>query len=299
LNYFPRAVIFEWMLEDRSYMRQDSFKPAWSATVLLIAANVAVYVLQLLIASNQGFFDRFLALSNHGINQGYLWQLITFQFLHANIWHLLLNMVAVFFFGRMVEERLGQATFLKVYFLSGVMGGVLHVVLGWLFPEQFAFRVLGASAGAFGLVAASTMIEPNATILVSFIFPLRAKYFLIAAAGISFFCMFLPRSSTAHDAHLGGLLAGVIYMRWNAIASRLFPSLGSGRSYHARDFMKIQSKSRRRRPAELGREEFISKEVDPILDKISAHGIQSLTPQEREILEQARAKMESMARGDS
>jgi membrane associated rhomboid family serine protease len=264
-------------------------------TVLIIAANVAIYVLQLLL-QNEGFFKRFLQLSNDGISHGYVWQFITYQFLHANIWHLLGNMIAIYFFGRAVEERLGQVTFLKVYFLSGIMGGLLHIAIGWIFPAQFGIHVSGASAAAFGLIAAATMIDPDAVILVSFIIPLKSKYFLLGAAVISFICMFLPNSKIAHDAHLGGLLAGVIFMRWNALVSTLFPALGRGRGFAAHDF--VQPKSKRRRP-ELGREEFISKEVDPILDKISAHGIQSLTPQEREILESARAKMESMARGDS
>jgi len=206
----------------------------------------------------------------------------------------------------MVEERLGQAAFLKVYFLSGIMGGLLQMLMGWLFPEQFRILVLGASAGAFGLVAAATMIDPDSTILVSFIFPLKAKYFLILAAGISFIFMFVPDTQTAHAAHLGGILTGVVYVRWNAMTSSLFPGLGTRRRrFRARDFIKIQSKGKLwqrgkgKRAAELDPEAFISQEVDPILDKISAHGIQSLTPQEREILETARAKMESMARGDT
>jgi membrane associated rhomboid family serine protease len=265
-------------------------------TVLIIAANVAVFVLQLLIQKDPGFARRFLELSNNGISHGYVWQLITYQFLHANLWHLLGNMIAIYFFGRAVEERLGPATFLKVYFISGIMGGLMHVLMSWIFPEQFGMWVSGASGAAFGLIAAATMRDPDATIFLSFIVPLKAKYFLWGAAVISFFCMFLPKSTIAHETHLGGLLAGVIFMRWNALVSTLFPALGRGRGFAAHDF--VQPKSKRRRP-ELGREEFISKEVDPILDKISAHGIQSLTPQEREILESARAKMESMARGDS
>jgi membrane associated rhomboid family serine protease len=268
-------------------------------TVLLIAVNVAVFIAQLLTRSQEPFIQQYLELSNRGLSHGYVWQLITFQFLHANTWHLLFNMVAIYFFGRMVEDRLGQGAFLRVYLLSGIIGGLLQCLLGWIFPEQFLIRVMGASAGAFGLIAAATMIDPDSTILVSFIFPLRAKYFLIAAGVISLVFMFVPNTDTAHAAHLGGLLTGVIYMRWNTMASSLFPSLGHGSRFRARDFLKRPSKGKRKRTADLGPEEFISREVDPILDKISAHGIQSLTPQERDILETARAKMESMARGDS
>ncbi len=262
-------------------------------TILLLSVNVAIWLVQWLYGGklpNQNYLE----LSNRGIYQGYYWQLITFQFLHGGFWHLLFNCLAIFFFGRMVEDRLGKSTFLKIYFLSGTVGGLFHVLMGALFPQQFGAPVLGASAGAFGLIAAATMLEPNSTILISFFIPLRAKYFLIGAIAISvLYMVFDPNSHTAHAAHLGGILAGVAYMRWGAVVESFLQSVRP-RS----DFIRVQasrgrrSRGRGRRTAEMPPEEFISREVDPILDKISAHGIQSLTPHEKEILEAARAKME-------
>ena len=281
------------MLEDRSYMRRESFGPQWSMTMLLLVVNVLVYFLQAIYSGRSSFVSEYFALSNRGLSQGYVWQLITFQFLHGSIWHLLFNLLGLFFFGRMVEERLGRSSFLKIYFLSGTIGGILQVLMGFLWPEHFRVAVLGASAGVFGLVAAATMLEPDSTILVSFIIPLKAKYFLIGMAAISFFYMFSPHSETAHAAHLGGILTGVGYLRWGGLIEQFLHSARPRR----REFIRAKAgrswgRSKSTRTAELEPEEFISREVDPILDKISAHGIQSLTPREREILETARNKME-------
>jgi membrane associated rhomboid family serine protease len=281
------------MLEDRSYMRQDSFRPQWSMTLLLLAVNVAVFFLQKLVGPS---FEHNLALSNRGLAQGHIWELLTFQFLHGSFFHLLFNCLAIFFFGRLVEDRLGRATFLKIYLISGTVGGLFHCAMAALMPQHFGMTaVVGASAGALGLLAAATMLDPNMTILAYFIIPIRAKFFLYLAGGFSLLYMVLaPNSQTAHSAHLGGLLAGVAYMRWGSLLESFLDSMRARSA--SRRFLKAQTRSwarnKARRPEDLPPEEFISREVDPILDKISMHGIQSLTPREREILEAARAKME-------
>ena len=137
------------------------------------------------------------------------------------------------------------------------------------------------------------MLDPNMTILAYFIIPIRAKFFLYMAIGFSLLYMVIaPRSETAHAAHLGGILAGMAYMRWSSVVEDFLESLrarSASRKYKAQSRGGGRNKSR---PADLAPEEFISREVDPILDKISSHGIQSLTPQERKVLEAARAKME-------
>jgi membrane associated rhomboid family serine protease len=288
------------MLEDRSYMRAESLRVRWPFTLLLLIVNVAVFALQEINAAYLHFpVGRYLALSNEGLRHGYLWQLLTFQFLHGGGWHLVLNCVGLYFFGRAVEERLGRAAFLKVYLLSGVAGGLFQALLGALLPVHFRMEVLGASAGVYGLIAAATVVEPNAVILLSFIIPVKAKYFLFLAAGISLFYIFVPDSGIAHGAHLGGLMAGYAYVRWGMQAESIFLSRRLRRPLlRPRELIQVRSQREtpwrraKTQPEDLSPTEFISREVDPILDKISAHGIQSLTPRERQILEKARAKME-------
>jgi membrane associated rhomboid family serine protease len=261
---------------------------------------VIVFALTEINAVYFGFpVSHYFALSNGGLSRGYVWQLLTFQFLHAGLWHLLFNLLALYFFGRMVEERLGKAAFLKVYFLSGVAGGMLQALLGLISPARFGMEVLGASAGVFGLITAATMLEPDSIILLFFILPLRARYFLYAIAAISLFYIVVPSGSpVAHGAHLGGILGAWAYMHYGPAVGELLARRRS-RTLRSRprELIKVNHGKPgwgRKPPAaeEIPPEEFISREVDPILDKISAHGIQSLTPTERKILEEARAKME-------
>src|SRR5579863_5779182 len=124
------------MLDDRHYMRPDFRSRSLMgsnlpATVMLMIALVIAFALQQIDVAYLHFsiFD-YLALSDQGLRQGYVWQLLTFQFLHSGILHLFSNLIGLWFFGRFVEDRLGKAHFLKLYFLSGVAGGLLQSALG-------------------------------------------------------------------------------------------------------------------------------------------------------------------------
>ena len=161
-------------------MRPD-YNPRSSVGVLQIPAHI-VLIIALIISfglqyTHQTFCREYLELSVAGLLRGYVWQLVTFQFLHAGIMHLLSNLIGIWFFGRFIEERLGKAHFWKLYLLSGVAGGVLQSGLMWVSPH-FGTSVVGASAGIFGLVAAFAMLEPDATILAYFFIPLRAFFAL-------------------------------------------------------------------------------------------------------------------------
>lgn len=294
------------MLEDRDYMRSD-YRPrhSWGmdmpASLALIIALVVAFVLQQGYAHDPHLVD--LELSKDALRRGYVWQLLTFQFLHGGLFHLVFNLFSLWMFGRFVEERLGRAHFLKVYFLSGVAGGVLQSLLMWAFPSHFGDYTVGASAGICGLIAVFAMIEPNATILAYFVIPIRARALLYFATGVSLILLLLPatNSGVAHGAHLGGILFAVAYVRWGLNAPRLFAELNplqrkmrTERMIKAATvppFAKPRRRPRAEETEELPSEEFISQQVDPILDKISAHGIQSLTERERQILQAARAKM--------
>jgi len=153
-----------------------------------------------------------------------------------------------------------------------------------------------------GLLAAfATLFPMREVTFFVFIFPitLRAKYLLWFALLLSIYGTLAPFGNVAHGAHLGGLLAGLACIRWGAQPQGRFNWHPFQTRHRKRELVKAASVkvTRWSRPKgktldELPPEEFISREVDPILDKISAHGIQSLTPRERQILEAARAKME-------
>ena len=208
------------MLEDREYMRPPAYlEPRISFTVVLLIVNALAFLAQLLVA--QMFLRgahvevQYFALSLAGLKSGYLWQLVTFQFMHAGWLHLIFNSLAIFFFGRPVETALGRGRFLAVYFSSGILGGVVQMLFALMF-QSFDAPVVGASAGAYGLVAAFAVLHWTERFTLLFYFipvTLRGKTLLwgtLALAGIG---LAIPNSGIANAAHLGGILTGFIYVR--------------------------------------------------------------------------------------
>lgn len=293
------------MLEDRSYMRVPRYEGKLSATVWLMIGITGAFMLQeiLRVYANSRLLG-YLALSGSGLARGFLWQLVTFQFMHGGLFHLLCNLIGLWFFGRFVEERLGAGRMLRIFFLCGLLGGLAQVLVSLLAPRFFAPVILGASAGVLGLLATFALLEPEGVILLFFVLPVRAKYILWASVGLALFFTIVPSDpGVAHAAHLGGLLGGIAYVRWGLAYEQVVFGWFSHRPLRpvrprwemARTPASRRSFWQRSRAAseveDLPPAEFISREVDPILDKISAHGIHSLTERERRILEAAREKM--------
>lgn len=293
------------MLEDRDYMRQPDYGPRVSFTVAILIANAAVFVVHL-VASQFGpgpeIEGKYFALSLAGIKAGYVWQLLTFQFMHASWIHLLFNSLAIFFFGRSVETAIGGGRFLALYFSSGIVGGLVQILFALVTKQDGP--VVGASAGAAGLIGAFSLMAWNErfTLILYFIpVVMRGKTLLWISVALFVVGMLTPNSGVANAAHLGGILTGVLYVllivqgrlhfpQWR-LPSR--PASAVPRELAAKHAGKksIWSTSKIPPDEDLSPAEYLQKEVDPILDKISAHGIQSLTAREREILEKARSRM--------
>jgi len=291
------------MLEDRDYMRPPDFvERRISFTILLLIVNAAAFVIQMLAAqiSLRGaeFEFSYLALSLDGLRSGYVWQLLTFQFMHAGWLHLIFNSLAIFFFGRPVETALGGGRFLVVYFSSGIIGGLVQMLFALAFPA-LGGSVVGASAGAYGLVAAFAVLNwaEEFTLLFYFIpVTMRGKTLLWVTLGLAVLGMADLRSGVANAAHLGGILTGFFYVR--QVVQGRWPQWEFPRRQQApRELAPAGRRQQNSRSSTAAHEEpvspdsFMENEVDPILEKISAKGISSLTAREREILEAARRKM--------
>jgi membrane associated rhomboid family serine protease len=252
-----------------------------------------------------------LALTPFALMSGYVWQFLTFQFLHVDLWHLICNLLGLWFFGRFIESVLGTKRFLVAYFACGVVGGLLQCALMVLFPNHFAPFVFGASAGITGIFAIFCRLQSHSEIRWNFILPIRADVLLWITAGISLFFTLVPSmrgGSVAHAAHLGGIIAGMAWVRlgwhrdfiplpwerlmaWFRRRHSRRANLEPVRSMTTRTGSWRKAKSVAPQNVDVPSAEFISQEVDPILDKISAHGIHSLTDSERKILDAARKKM--------
>src|ERR1051325_7214627 len=180
-------------LADRTYMRSESVNRGWSLTLVILVVNIVVFLAE--YVNGQQSHEAFLeygALSLEGIKRGFVWQFLTYQFLHGGLPHLVLNSLCLYFFGRPLEDALSKRTFLKLYLLSGLAGGVVQVALGLLSP-RFGVPMVGASAGICGLIAAFALLHPDSTIYIGFFLPIRAKYFLPLTILVSVFFLFTSK----------------------------------------------------------------------------------------------------------
>ncbi|MBO4545570.1 MAG: rhomboid family intramembrane serine protease [Verrucomicrobia bacterium] len=308
------------MLGDRDYMRPQPprGRRVWkarelSAVHLLLAINIGVFVCDAVLRSQGIDLWDYLALSLDGLKHGYIWQILTFQFMHAGVLHIFLNLLTLYFIGRILEPAIGKKEFLRLYLISGAVGGLFQIGCSWIAPQHFGLvSVVGASAGVFGVVGAYAALYPyqRLTLLIFFVLPLslKARTLIYLAAAVALWGMIFPGGDhIAHAAHLGGMVCGILYLRSRRIA-RLRADGFSGPSY-TRGYTtpsslfkyKIygggsSSRSEDEHSSVIDVEvkeddDFMEKRVDPILDKISKYGIQSLNDEEREILEKAHKRI--------
>jgi membrane associated rhomboid family serine protease len=296
------------MLDDRSYMQPPyQAEKTYSSVVALIVLTVGIFLLKVFTSGQTGLWEQYFFLSQTGLAKGFLWQLITFQLIHADVLHLLFNCWALYLFGRSIEQSLGKAGFFRIYFLAGTVGGLLHALIAWSLGGGPSYMV-GASAGVYGLIAVFARLWPE-TPLMLFPFPvqIKIKHLFLILLGIAGLGVILSQGSTiSHAGHFGGALAGLAYVFYAIEGQTLFSKTPSGSvlrtQSRAQSIAKVKQvikragQGKKSQPPDLKEDEFISREVDPILEKISAHGIHSLTDTERKVLESARSRLSGRLR---
>src|SRR5437667_8695100 len=178
----------------------------------LISANVAIFIAQLFIENYQpGFVRAYLGLSDSGVREAYAWQFVTAMFLHSGPWHLLGNMLVLYFLGRDLESILGQRYFLYLY-LAGAIGGEL----GHLFLMPADSVLLAASGGVAAVVVAYATILPDLELTATRFFMvslhLKAKHLAYGVIALGLVLVCVERTGTvSHSAYLGGCGAGWLY----------------------------------------------------------------------------------------
>jgi membrane associated rhomboid family serine protease len=235
----------------------------------LIVANVGVF---LLAAANPSLLGQLAFVPRLALLEP--WTIVTYQFAHGGIGHLLFNMLGLFFFGPRLEERLGGRHFLGLYFASGATGALLSFL-------NFNAPIIGASAAAFGVFLGFARYWPRERVYLWGIVPVEARVLVVVMTVLALFGGFgFGRGGIAHFAHLGGFLGGWLYLRWaewSSPAARFqrraaVPAAGAG----------DVERWRRRNPEDLhpvNRAEF-----DRIMAKLEAEGPGSLTSDERAFL---------------
>jgi membrane associated rhomboid family serine protease len=196
------------------YTRSSFFGYLTPGVKWLLIINTAVFLLYYLggatVRSNATVLFALSAAA--AIRNGMIWQLFTYMFLHGGITHLLFNMLALWMFGSMLEQDWGTRRFLKYYFLCGIAAGVCVLAVNAAIGD-WGTPTVGSSGAIFGLLVAFGVLYPNQTVLMNFLFPIKAKYMVIIYAAIELLLTFGPNTGVSTIAHLGGMAFGYIYLK--------------------------------------------------------------------------------------
>ena len=217
------------------------------------------------------------------------WTFVSYMFVHASLLHLATNMLALYVFGTQVENRMGPRAFILYYLYCGVGAAVFALTLNLLTPLAL---FVGASGAIMGVAMAFAMYWPDAEILVFPIpVPIRARTLVFGLAALDILMARLFHDgSVAHEAHLGGLLFGYLFFKVQALSARR----PAAQPRQPERVLMAQSAVREADPRGSSpvrsiprpNSDPVTAEVDRVLDKISAKGIGSLTPEERRFLDE-------------
>ena len=217
------------------------------------------------------------------------WTIITYMFMHKTVFHILFNLLVLYWFGRLFIEYLGEKKFLPTYLMGGVFGGLFYVFCYNVFPyfddKILLSRALGASAAIMTIVFAAATLLPNFSIVLAIFGPVKLKY--IAAIYLVLDLVSIGGSNAGgHLAHIGGALFGFLYIKslQNGYdLSRMFANLIDWISKVLKPKQKIKVAYRNQNYTQQSNK-ISQEEIDRILDKISSGGYESLSAKEKEQL---------------
>jgi len=240
----------------------------------LIIINVVVFLVQSAVMAFTGYGNSLIEhlgmtprLFVFGLH---LWQPVTYMFLHGNLFHIFFNMFTLWMFGTEVERRMGSRLFGAFYFFCGIGAGLLTCV----FWRNWGLPTIGASGAVFGVMLAFGLFFPERMVLIFFVVPVKAIYFVLGLGFVQLYYMiFALHGGISYVAHVGGMLFGFLFLRYfHDFAERFGVYPGARRT------------PRQVRPADPVRQAEDQRRVDEILDKINREGIHKLSRAERNFL---------------
>jgi membrane associated rhomboid family serine protease len=239
---------------------------------LIIIANIVVFFLQQQAADQLHSLEFIPALVLMRP-----WTLFTYMFLHADFGHIFFNMLTLFFFGPRVEDRLGGARFLTLYFVSGLFGAFTSMLLS---PNA---AILGASAAVYGVLLGFARLWPRAQLLIWGIVPVQARTLVVILTAVSLFMGGVGIGNVAHFAHLGGFIGGWLVLRLTGIRTiddRLRPVQPARAPTPAPGATERWKQIRLEQLHPVNREE-----AERVLAKLETRGPSSLTADEQAFLD--------------
>jgi membrane associated rhomboid family serine protease len=248
---------------------------------LLLTANVAMFLVTLVAGRSAplGAIVNSLVLVPALIPQR-PWTVLTYAFLHADLFHVIFNMIGLFFFGPRLESALGGGRFLGLYFTSASVAALASLLTPFV-------AVVGASGAVFGVLVGFAKYWPRDRIYFWGVIPIEARWFIVLLALYSVLAGLTGGGGVAHFAHLGGLVGGWLYLKVVELRSpaRRFRK-------RAAPAFKRATESDLERWRGIRRDELHPvnrEELDRIMKKVDEKGPQSLDYTEREYLERLSA----------
>lgn len=186
-----------------------SFGPGITPAVKnLLIANGIVFFLMYFLGMGRIFIHWFSLVPALAINQFQLWRFVSYIFLHGGFGHILFNMFALWMFGVGLERIWGTKEFYKFFFITGIVAGISSAVFNF---GSFT-PTIGASGAVYGILMAYALLFPEQEVYIYFLFPVKMKYLVLFAFAIEFLSSF-QMDGIAHFAHLGGMVAGYLYLK--------------------------------------------------------------------------------------
>jgi membrane associated rhomboid family serine protease len=269
-------------LYDRDYTQADSRRQHFGSGQMrfnlqitpvvkwLLIVNIAVFVLGAVVPSLGSFLSNWFAVDASSWQKtAQAWRLLSYQFLHGNTLHILLNMMVLFFLGPTLERHWGGRRFMLFYLGCGLVAGLSYLLLAAL-GVVGAFPLVGASGAILGVLVACAILFPQ-FIVFFIIFPMPIRVFAVAITLLYVVNILSQGPNAGGDAaHLGGMAAGAAYIlllpKWERLKLRV----------HSQSWEKRMEESRRLRF-----------EVDRILAKVHRSGLHGLTAKEKRMLKKA------------
>ncbi len=321
---------------DRDYYRKDgpsflaSFTGQGSACKWLIAINVILFVASLLtpaqpagrqvevgrgrhvviqapagdeaepqFGERSGYVNEALELEPQAALHGQVWRLLTYAFLHAGIWHILFNMLFLWWFGHEMEEMYGSREFVIFFLVSAILGGVAYTI--WAWGRHMMAPCVGASGAVTAVMVLYAFHFPSRIIRLWFFLPIPIWLFVLfeVAQDTFIFATGMP-TSTAVTVHLAGAAFGFAYYKGNLRLAPIWTWLTSFRLPQRRPRLRVYEEqappSRRPRPtaasapskgASSPADEQLEAQVDAVLEKVARSGHESLSETEKALLVRA------------
>jgi membrane associated rhomboid family serine protease len=248
----------------------------------LLIVNFAVYMIGKLTYESLGqyFYEYGAVRPDSFVNGLQVWRLVTYQFLHdpSDIFHLVFNLLVLFFFGPILERQWGSRRFLKFYLAAGAAGGLVYTVLA-LAGILDVGPMVGASGAIYGVVAAIAVLYPRMKVLLWGLIPMTMVWLVILVVIVSLMKIAAGSNAGGEMAHLTGLAVGFLYVKYQPLMSHFRMERHKGAwAKKMEDQLRFQQ------------------EVDRILAKVHHEGIGSLTAREKQMLQEATRREQQAGR---